>query len=74
MLKPIQMCVERQWIAPVVPYVAVLVGLLLLRSAWAAILIYFISLSRRERAIWEELHALRESLSRGETSQRPQGD
>ena len=41
---------------------------------WAAILIYFISLSRRERAIWEELHALRESLSRGETSPRPHGD
>ena len=29
---------------------------------WAAVLVYFISLSRRERAIWNELQALRESL------------
>jgi hypothetical protein len=30
---------------------------------WAAVLVYFISLSRRERAIWNELQALRESLA-----------
>ncbi|MCE2441230.1 MAG: CcmD family protein [Candidatus Latescibacteria bacterium] len=29
---------------------------------WAAILIYFLGLGRREREIWTELHALRESI------------
>lgn len=29
---------------------------------WAVILIYFISLARRERDIWNELRALRDSL------------
>lgn len=38
---------------------------------WVAILIYFISLSRRERAIWEELKGLRDSLRQGESTQRP---
>jgi CcmD family protein len=38
---------------------------------WAAILIYFLGLSRRERDIWAELRALRESLARGETTDRP---
>ncbi len=33
---------------------------------WAAVLVYFISLSRRQRAIWNELHALRKSLAGGE--------
>lgn len=40
---------------------------------WAAILLYFIGLSRRERAIWEDLRALRESLSRGEGAPQPDG-
>jgi len=34
---------------------------------WMAILIYFLSLSKREKAIWEELQDLRDTLSRGET-------
>ena len=40
---------------------------------WAAVLVYFLGLGRRERAIWSELQALRESLSRGESSDRPDG-
>ena len=36
---------------------------------WAAILLYFLSLSRREKAIWEELQDLRATLTRGETGQ-----
>ena len=40
---------------------------------WAAILLYFIGLSRRERAIWAELQALRESLCREDASARPDG-
>ena len=36
---------------------------------WAAILLYFLSLSRRERDIWTELQELRDSISHedGET-------
>ncbi|MDA0745197.1 MAG: CcmD family protein [bacterium] len=33
---------------------------------WAAILLYFIGLSRREKDIWAELQELRETISRGE--------
>ena len=40
---------------------------------WAAVLVYLLGLGRRERAIWSELQALRESLSRGESSDRPDG-
>ena len=35
---------------------------------WIAILLYFLSLSKREKAIWEELQDLRASIMRGETS------
>ena len=34
---------------------------------WAAILIYFLGLGRREREIWNELRDLRESIGSGET-------
>ncbi len=37
---------------------------------WAAILVYFLRLSQREKAIWEELQALREILSRGENTEQ----
>ena len=40
---------------------------------WAAVLIYVIGLSRRERAIWAELRALREALGRGDAPDRPEG-
>ena len=40
---------------------------------WAAVLVYFLGLGRRERAIWSELQALRESLGRGESPDRPDG-
>lgn len=33
---------------------------------WAAILIYFVGLGRREREIWTELQALRESIGERE--------
>jgi len=33
---------------------------------WIAILVYFLSLSKREKAIWEELQTLRTSITRGE--------
>ncbi len=33
---------------------------------WAAILIYFLGLGRREREIWTELQALRESIGNRE--------
>jgi CcmD family protein len=35
---------------------------------WVAILLYFLSLAKRERNIWEELESLRESINRGESS------
>ncbi len=34
---------------------------------WAAILVYFIALSRREKQIWTEVRELRERLSEGES-------
>lgn len=37
---------------------------------WAAILVYFLGLSKREKAIWEEIQVLKEILSRGETAER----
>ncbi|MCZ6635495.1 MAG: CcmD family protein [bacterium] len=37
---------------------------------WAAILVYFLRLSQREKAIWEELQALRGILSRGENTEQ----
>lgn len=36
---------------------------------WGAVLIYFVGLSRRERAIWAELQELRERLDRAEEDQ-----
>ena len=38
---------------------------------WAAILVYFIGLARRERDIWTELHALKESIAHRETTDQP---
>jgi CcmD family protein len=38
---------------------------------WAAVLIYFVSLSMKEKAIWEEIHDIRRQLSNGEESERP---
>ena len=35
---------------------------------WIAILLYFLSLAKREKAIWDELQDLRASITRGETS------
>jgi CcmD family protein len=37
---------------------------------WGAVLFYFISLSRKEKEIWEEIHDLRRRLSNGEESAR----
>lgn len=34
---------------------------------WVAILVYFLSLAKREKAIWEELQDLRATITRGET-------
>ena len=34
---------------------------------WVAVMLYVLSLSRREKAIWEELQELRTMLIRGET-------
>ncbi len=31
---------------------------------WVAILLYFLSLSKREKAIWEELRELRATITR----------
>jgi CcmD family protein len=36
---------------------------------WVVILLYFLSLSKREKNIWEELQNLRTTISRGETPQ-----
>jgi CcmD family protein len=38
---------------------------------WAAILIYFLVLGRKEKEIWEEIHELRSKLSEGENAPRP---
>ena len=34
---------------------------------WAAILLYFLSLSKREKAIWEELRELRATITKNDT-------
>jgi CcmD family protein len=33
---------------------------------WAAILLYFLNLGRKEREIWRDLQALKESLRQGQ--------
>lgn len=38
---------------------------------WAAILIYFLALGKKEREIWEEIHEVRSKLSEGENAPRP---
>ena len=38
---------------------------------WAAVLVYFVSLSRKEKAIWDEIRDIRRQLSDGEVSERP---
>ena len=38
---------------------------------WGAILVYFVSLSRKEKPLWGEVHALRRQLSEGEQTERP---
>jgi CcmD family protein len=35
---------------------------------WVAILLYFLSLSKREKAIWKELQELRTIITGGETT------
>lgn len=37
---------------------------------WAAILVYFILISRKEREIWNEISALREALDRHRANDR----
>ncbi len=34
---------------------------------WVAILLYFLSLSKREKAIWEELRELRATINKDNT-------
>ena len=34
---------------------------------WVAILLYFLSLSKREKAIWEELRELRATIAKNDT-------
>ena len=34
---------------------------------WVAILLYFLSLSKREKAIWEELRELRAAITKDNT-------
>ena len=34
---------------------------------WVAILLYFLSLSKREKAIWEELRELRATITKNKT-------
>jgi len=34
---------------------------------WVVILLYFLSLAKREKNIWEELHYLRSTINRGES-------
>ena len=38
---------------------------------WAAVLIYFLSLAKKEKEIWEEVTDLRRRLSEGEEASRP---
>ena len=38
---------------------------------WVAILLYFLSLSKREKAIWEELRELRATISTKTTPHNP---
>ena len=38
---------------------------------WGAVLVYFISLSRKEKEIWEAIHDMRRRLSEGEETERP---
>lgn len=38
---------------------------------WAAVLVYFVSLSRKEKAIWDEIRDIRRQLSDGEETARP---
>ena len=35
---------------------------------WAAVMIYFLSLARRERDIWTELQALKDAIARANAS------
>ena len=39
---------------------------------WAAVLVYFISLARKEKEIWEAIHDMRRRLRDGEESERPE--
>ena len=36
---------------------------------WVAILLYFLNLGRKEREIWRDLQALKESLRQGQEGQ-----
>ena len=38
---------------------------------WGAVLVYFISLSRKEKEIWEAIHDMRGRLSESEETERP---
>ena len=38
---------------------------------WGAVLVYFVSLSFKEKAIWDEIRDIRRQLSDGEVSDRP---
>jgi CcmD family protein len=38
---------------------------------WAAILVYFLILGRREQRLWEEIRSLRAQLTSGEIAPRP---
>ena len=37
---------------------------------WGAVLVYFVSLSRKEKEIWEAIHDVRRRLSDGEETER----
>ena len=37
---------------------------------WGAVLVYFVSLARKEKALWEEIHEIRRQLSDGEKGTR----
>lgn len=39
---------------------------------WAAVLIYFVSMARKEKAIWSEIQEIRRQLSDGEETERPE--
>ena len=38
---------------------------------WGAVLFYFVSLSRKEKALWREIHEIRRQLRDGEGSEGP---